>query len=67
MIIQSVNSVILLSGMPPEFNLIIKALLILAILVIQSPKVAHLLYILRASSVPPSRPKLAPPLQEDKP
>ncbi len=41
LIIQSVNSVILLSGMPPEFNLVIKALLILAILVIQSPKVGH--------------------------
>jgi len=49
MIIQSVNSVILLSGMPPEFNLVIKALLILAILVIQSPKVGHLIYMLRAS------------------
>ncbi|MGH1331797.1 MAG: ABC transporter permease [Paracoccaceae bacterium] len=65
MIIQSVNSVILLSGMPPEFNLIIKALLILAILVIQSPKVAHLLYILRASSLPPSSAKLTSPLKED--
>lgn len=53
MIIQSVNSVILLSGMPPEFNLVIKALLILAILVIQSPKVGHLIYILRASAPPP--------------
>ena len=53
MIIQSVNSVILLSGMPPEFNLVIKALLILAILVIQSPKVGHLIYILRASTPPP--------------
>lgn len=50
LIIQSVNSVILLSGMPPEFNLVIKALLILSILVIQSPKVAHLLYMFRAAS-----------------
>jgi simple sugar transport system permease protein len=63
MIIQSVNSLILLSGMPPEFNLIIKALLIIAILVIQSPKVAHLLYILRAST-PPVQPKPLPPLKE---
>lgn len=53
LIIQSVNSVILLSGMPPEFNLVIKALLILAILVIQSPKVGHLIYILRASTPVP--------------
>ncbi len=65
MIIQSVNSLILLSGMPPEFNLIIKALLIIAILVIQSPKVAHLLYILRASA-PQSHPKQLPPFKESK-
>ncbi|MCD9149065.1 ABC transporter permease [Pseudophaeobacter flagellatus] len=64
MIIQSVNSLILLSGMPPEFNLIIKALLIIAILVIQSPKVGHLLYILRASA-PQPHPKQLPPLKEN--
>ncbi|MEW4457889.1 ABC transporter permease [Roseibium algicola] len=57
LIIQSVNSVILLSGMPPEFNLVIKALIIIAILVIQSPTVKHALYILRASAEPqPSDP-----------
>ncbi|WP_417269748.1 ABC transporter permease [Celeribacter sp.] len=64
MIIQSVNSLILLSGMPPEFNLVIKALLILAILVIQSPKVGHILYILRASAPQPTA-KTAPALNED--
>jgi simple sugar transport system permease protein len=37
MIIQSVNTGILLSGFPPEFNLIIKAVIIIVILVIQSP------------------------------
>ncbi|MFP3545952.1 ABC transporter permease [Rhizobium sp. SIMBA_035] len=37
MIIQSVNTGILLSGFPPEFNLIIKAVIILVILIIQSP------------------------------
>ena len=48
---------ILLSGMPPEFNLVIKALIIIAILVIQSPTVKHALYILRASAEPqPSDP-----------
>ncbi|WP_417669737.1 ABC transporter permease [Roseibium sp.] len=52
LIIQSVNSVILLSGMPPEFNLIIKALIIISILMIQSPTVKHALYILRASAEP---------------
>ncbi|KFE35452.1 ABC transporter permease [Thioclava atlantica] len=50
LIIQSVNSAILLSGMPVEFNLVIKALIIIAILVIQSPRIKHSLYLLRASS-----------------
>ncbi|MEN8838073.1 MAG: ABC transporter permease [Celeribacter marinus] len=65
MIIQSVNSLILLSGLPPEFNLIIKALLILAILVIQSPKVGHLHYILRASA--PDAPSKSKPLLKEGP
>ncbi|OJF91095.1 ABC transporter permease [Pararhizobium antarcticum] len=39
MIIQAVNTGILLSGFPPEFNLIIKAAIIVIILVIQSPKI----------------------------
>lgn len=54
LIIQSVNSLILLSGMPPEFNLVIKSVLILGILVIQSPKIGHLIYMARASGTPPS-------------
>ncbi|MCK5932338.1 MAG: ABC transporter permease, partial [Fulvimarina manganoxydans] len=37
MIIQSINTGILLSGYPPEFNLVIKAVIIVAILVLQSP------------------------------
>jgi ribose/xylose/arabinose/galactoside ABC-type transport system permease subunit len=37
MIIQAVNTGILLSGFPPEFNLVIKAVIVIAILVIQSP------------------------------
>ena len=37
MIIQAVNTGILLSGFPPEFNLIIKAAIIVVILVMQSP------------------------------
>lgn len=37
MIIQSINTGILLSGFPPEFNLIIKAAIIVIVLVIQSP------------------------------
>ncbi|TKT74430.1 ABC transporter permease [Aquamicrobium sp. LC103] len=39
MIIQAVNTGILLSGFPPEFNLVIKAGIVLVILVLQSPTV----------------------------
>ncbi|WP_309085643.1 ABC transporter permease [Chelativorans sp.] len=39
MIIQSINTGILLSGFPPEFNLIIKAVIIMLILLIQSPAI----------------------------
>ncbi|MEE3317648.1 MAG: ABC transporter permease [Pseudomonadota bacterium] len=71
MIIQSVNSVILLSGMAPELNLVIKALLILSILVIQSPRVSHFIYILRATvlEAKPDDPGVsgAPPLKTPKP
>ena len=49
LIIQSVNSIILLSGMPSEFNLVIKALIIFVILVIQSPRVGHKIYLARAA------------------
>lgn len=42
MIIQSINTGILLSGFPPEFNLIIKAAIIVLILVIQSPRIRDL-------------------------
>lgn len=42
LIIQSINTGILLSGFPPEFNLIIKAAIIVLILVIQSPPVRDL-------------------------
>lgn len=41
MIIQSINTGILLSGFPPEFNLIIKAAIIVLILVIQSPRIRN--------------------------
>ena len=37
MIIQAVNTGILLAGFPPEFNLVIKAAIIVIILVVQSP------------------------------
>lgn len=38
MIMQAVNTGILLSGFPPEFNLVIKATIIVVILVLQSPR-----------------------------
>jgi galactofuranose transport system permease protein len=43
MIIQATNTGILVSGLPPEFNLIVKAAVILVILVLQSPQAAGLL------------------------
>lgn len=42
MIIQSVNTGILTSGFPPEYNLIIKAIIIVIILVIQSPRMSEI-------------------------
>lgn len=65
LIIQSVNSVILLSGMPPELNLVIKAILILSILVIQSPRISHFIYILRATALEakPNLPSSKPPFK----
>ncbi|WP_139790389.1 ABC transporter permease [Rhizobium rhizosphaerae] len=47
MIIQAVNTGILLSGFPPEFNLIIKAAIIVLILLIQSPRLSHLVAFVR--------------------
>lgn len=47
MIIQAVNTGILLAGFPPEFNLIIKAAIIVVILVIQSPRAQTVFAFLR--------------------
>lgn len=47
MIIQSINTGILLSGFPPEFNLIIKAAIIIIILVVQSPAIQSLVIFMR--------------------
>ena len=46
MIIQSINTGILLSGYPPEFNLIIKAAIIVVILIVQSPALPSLALLL---------------------
>lgn len=40
LIIQALNTGILMSGWPPEFNLIVKAVVIVAILTLQSPALA---------------------------
>lgn len=40
LIIQGMNTGILLSGFKPEFNLVLKALVVLAVLVVQSPRVS---------------------------
>lgn len=43
LIIQATNTGILVSGLPPEFNLIVKAAVILVILVVQSPRMVGLM------------------------
>jgi simple sugar transport system permease protein len=42
LIIQAMNTGILLSGFPPETNLVVKAVVVLAVLLAQSPKLAVL-------------------------
>ena len=51
LIIQAVNTGILLSGFPPEFNLIIKAVIILIILVLQSPTIRSMVIFLSPAPV----------------
>jgi simple sugar transport system permease protein len=40
LIIQAMNTGILLSGYPPELNLLLKAVVVLAVLLLQSPRLA---------------------------
>jgi simple sugar transport system permease protein len=49
LIIQSINTGILVSGFPPEFNLIIKAGIIIIVLTLQSPAIITLLSFLKPS------------------
>jgi simple sugar transport system permease protein len=49
MIIQAVNTGILTSGFPPEYNLIIKAVIIVVILIIQSPRIGDIASMFRKS------------------
>jgi len=55
LIIQSINTGILVSGFPPEFNLIIKAVIIIIVLTLQSPAILSLFGFLK----PPKRPEAA--------
>ncbi|MFC7064354.1 ABC transporter permease [Brucella rhizosphaerae] len=48
LIIQSINTGILMAGFPPEFNLIIKAGIIIIVLTFQSPAIVNLIAFLRA-------------------
>jgi galactofuranose transport system permease protein len=47
LIIQAMNTGILLSGFQPEFNLIVKAVVVLVVLLLQSPPVLRSLHALR--------------------
>jgi simple sugar transport system permease protein len=64
LIIQAMNTGILLSGFPPEMNLILKAVLIALILVLQSPAMARVTGLLTARRAPapgPAAPTAANP------
>jgi galactofuranose transport system permease protein len=52
LIIQSINTGILVSGFPPEFNLIIKASIIIVVLTLQSPALGMLSGFLRRTPSP---------------
>lgn len=56
MIIQAVNTGILTSGFPPEYNLIIKAVIIVVILIIQSPRMADISHFFRSRQAKAARP-----------
>ncbi len=62
LIIQAMNTGILLSGFPPEMNLILKAALIVLILVIQSPAMARLSGFFRRRPPPQTPAKASPPV-----
>ena len=52
LIIQSLNTAIVLSGIPPKFNLVIKAMVIIAALLLQSSVAQAQLASLRARLMP---------------
>ncbi|MCJ8518485.1 simple sugar transport system permease protein [Pseudorhizobium tarimense] len=56
MIIQTINTGILVSGFPPEFNLVIKAGIIILVLTLQSPAVASAFALLKPGRNSPAQP-----------
>lgn len=52
LIIQTINTGILVSGFPPEFNLIIKAGIIIVVLTLQSPAIGTLIGFTRSRRTP---------------
>ncbi|MBW6422154.1 ABC transporter permease [Rhizobium sp. XQZ8] len=52
LIIQSINTGILVSGFPPEFNLIIKAVIIIIVLTLQSPAILSLIGFMKQPKKP---------------
>ncbi len=50
LIIQAMNTGILLSGYPPEFNLVVKAVVVLVVLLAQSPRLSGIAVSLRAAT-----------------
>jgi galactofuranose transport system permease protein len=67
LIIQTINAGILLAGFPPEYNLVIKAALVVVILVLQSPSLAGHFAYLRASVISRREAAHAPQTSETKP
>lgn len=67
LIIQTINAGILLAGFPPEYNLVIKAALVVVILVLQSPSLGGHIAFLRASITSRREAAHAPQTNETKP
>lgn len=67
MIIQTINTGILLAGFPSEYNLVIKAVLVIIILVLQSPRLLpQLAFVWSRRSRPPRTKTPHPATTEDK-
>ena len=67
LIIQTINAGILLAGFPPEYNLVIKAALVVVILVVQSPSLGGQLAFVRAAILSRREARHAPQTEEPKP